>query len=94
MQDTRTIRNGGVIYHTTYGTRGHSISLCHSNNAVDAINKTWNEYYVKQYSKTRILNDVNGAEYILYVGVKMLSYKTHQQRLFQKLSTIYSATLD
>ena len=83
LHDTRTIRHGGVIDYSTYGTCECPTALCHSNDAVNAINQTWNEYYAKQHSKTKILNGYDNVKYILYDGLKMLSYKTHGQRIFK-----------
>ena len=70
LHDTRTIRNGGVIDYSTYGTCECPTALCHSNDAVNAINQTWNEYYAKQFSKTKILNGYDNLKYMLYDGFK------------------------
>ena len=83
LKDTRAIRNGGTIDYSTYTAQEYPTALCHSNDAVDAINKTWNEYYAKQHTKTQIVNGFDNTKYILYQGLKMLSYKTHGQRLFK-----------
>ena len=83
LKDTRAIRNGGTIDYSTYTAQEYPTALCHSNDAVDAINKKWNEYYAKQHTKTQIVNGFDNIKYILYQGLKMLAYKTHKQRLFK-----------
>ena len=83
LKDTRAIRNGNTIDYSTYTAQEYPTALCHSNDAVDAINKKWNEYHAKQHIKTQIVNGFDNTKFILYKGLKMLSYKTHGQRLFK-----------
>ena len=82
LHDTRTIRNGGVIDYSTYGTCECPTALCHSNDAVNAINQTWNEYYAKQHSKTKILNGYDNVKYILCDGLK--SYKKNMGKWYSE----------
>ncbi len=60
--DVRTARNGGVIDYSTYGKCECPTALTHSNDAVNVINKTWNEYDAKQHSKTKKLNGYDGVK--------------------------------
>ena len=93
LHGTRTIRNGGVMDYSTYGTCECPTALCHSNDAVNAINQTWNEYYAKQHSKPKILNGYDNVSYILYDGLKCYHIK-HTGNEYSKLTTIRCAILD
>ena len=42
---------GQIIDFTRYGNTEHDLALCHTNDMVDAINKTWNEHYAKTKDK-------------------------------------------
>ena len=53
LQDAYTASNGGEIDFTRYGNTEHDLALCYTNDAVDAINKKWNEHYSKQHSTNK-----------------------------------------
>ena len=53
LQDAYKASNGETIDFTKYGKKEHELSLCHSNDAVDAINKKWNTYYATKHKKQK-----------------------------------------
>ena len=65
-----------IIDFTRYGNTEHDLALRHTNDMVDAINKTWNEHYAKTMMGSRILN------FFIYVGLKLMAYKSHQGHIF------------
>ena len=57
LQDAYKTRMGQIIDFTRYGNTEHDLALCHTNDMVDAINKTWNEYYAKKKINKLLLMD-------------------------------------
>ena len=53
LQDAYAASNGGEINFSNYDKTEQPLALCHTNDAVDAINKKWNNYHAKQHSKTK-----------------------------------------
>ena len=54
LKDARAIRKNEKIDYSTYGTQEHPTALCFTNDAVNAINQKWNDYYAKQHKKQKI----------------------------------------
>ena len=50
--DTHALRHGNKIDFTKYKSIEHDLALCHTNDAVDIINKKWNDYYAKKTHQT------------------------------------------
>ena len=82
LQDAYTASNGGEIDFTRYGNTEHDLALCHTNDMVDAINKKWNEHYAKTKDKQIIVDGFENTKYIIYVGLKLMAYKSHQGHIF------------
>ena len=47
LQDAYKASNGKPIDYTTYGDVENELSLCHTNDAVDAINTLWNQRHAE-----------------------------------------------
>ena len=82
LQDAYKARMGQIIDFTRYGNTEHDLALCHTNDMVDAINKTWNEHYAKTKDKQIIVDGFENTKYIIYVGLKLMAYKSHQGHIF------------
>ena len=82
LQDAHTVSDGGKIDFTKYNNKEHELSLCHSNDAVDAINKKWNEHYAKKHNKTKEVNGFDNTKFIMYPGLNIMAYKTHNTYKF------------
>ena len=70
---------GQIIDFTRYGNTEHDLALCHTNDMVDAINKTWNEHYAKTKDKQLNVNGFENTKYIIHVGLKLMAYKNNRQ---------------
>ena len=68
---------GQTIDFTRYGNAEHDLALCHTNDMVDAINKKWNVHYAKTKDK-QLADGFENTKYIIYVGLKLMAYKSHQ----------------
>ena len=82
LQDAYKARMGQIIDFTRYGNTEHDLALCHTNDMVDAINKTWNEHYAKTKDKQIIVDGFENTKYTIYVGLKLMAYKSHQGHIF------------
>ena len=83
LQDAYKARMGQIIDFTRYGNTEHDLALCHTNDMVDAINKTWNEHYAKTKDKQIIVDGFENTKYIIYVGLKLMAYKSHQGHIYK-----------
>ena len=82
LQDAYAASNGDAIDFTKYNNQEHELALCHSNDAVDAINRRWNEHYAKQHKRTKEVNGFDHTKFIMYPGLKLMAYKTHNAYKF------------
>ncbi len=72
----------GKIDITTYGNVEYPSALCHTNDAVNAINKYWNEHNAKTHKITKHVKGFDNTNYILYKGLVLMAYKTHTSYTF------------
>ena len=77
LQDAHAAANGQDIDFTKYGSTEHELALCHTNDAVDAINKKWNEHYARQRTHKKEVCGFGNTKFILYIGLRLMAYKTH-----------------
>ena len=77
LQDAHAAANGEVFDFTRYGTQYHELTRCHTNDAVDAINKKWNEHYAKQHTRKKEVCGFGNTKFIIYVGLRIMACKTH-----------------
>jgi len=82
LQDAYAASNGEEINFSNYDKTEHPLALCHTNDAVDAINKAWNMHYAKQHSKTKEVKGFDNTTFIIYHGLKVMAYKTHSAYIF------------
>ena len=72
--------NGEAIDYTTYGNVENELSLCHTNDAVDAINALWNQRHAEQLEHTKEV--IGLGNYIMHNGLIVMAYKTHIGNVF------------
>ena len=65
-----------------YGNEEHDLTLCHRNDMVDAINTKWNAHYAKTTNKQLVVDGFENTKYMIYPGLKVMAYKSHQGRIF------------
>ena len=82
LQDAYSASNGDKINFTKYQSTECELALCHTNDAVDAINKKWNEHYAKQHTKKKEVIGFDNTKFIMYVDLKVMAYKTHAGNTF------------
>ena len=82
LQDAYSASNGDKINFTKYQSTECELALCHTNDAVDAINKKWNEHYAKQHTKQKEVIGFDNTKFIMYTGLMLMAYKTHTGNTF------------
>lgn len=82
LQDAYKAKMGQAIDFTRYDKQEHDLALCHTNDMVDAINTKWNEHCAKTKDKQIVVDGFENTKYIIYVGLKIMAYKTHQGNIF------------
>ena len=96
LQDAYKASNGEAIDYTTYGNVENELSLCHTNDAVDAINTLWNQRHAELNADKKEVVGFDNTKYTMYKGLILMAYKTHTGNIFtnsQEL-TIHSWTDD
>ena len=73
LQDAIKCANDENIDFNNYSKEEHDLSLCWTNQAVDAINKKWNITKDKQIE----VCGYNQSKFILHNGLKLMSYKSY-----------------
>ena len=76
------MRNKQTIDFTKYNNKEHDLAICHTNDMVDAINKTWNEHYAETKDKQIVVDGFDNTKYIIYAGLKVMAYQSHQGNVF------------
>jgi hypothetical protein len=66
LQDAYKASNGEAIDYTTYGGGDTELSLCHTNDAVDAINKFWNQRHAEVCDNKKEVIGFDNTKYIIY----------------------------
>ena len=82
LQDAHKASNGETIDYTTYTSTECDLSLCHTNDAVNALNKRWNEHYGKGHTRKITVPGYDNTKFILHDGLKLMAYKTHLTHKF------------
>lgn len=80
LQDAHKCANGESIDFNDYTKEEHSLSLCWTNQAVDAINQKWNKHYAN--GKQVEVNGFKQSKYILHVGLKLMAYKSNGKKYY------------
>ena len=62
------MRNKQTIDFTKYNNKEHDLAICHTNDMVDAISKTWNGHYTKTKINKLLLMGLN-TPHILFMLV-------------------------
>ena len=75
MQDAKTYSNGEAIDFDKYGRTEHDLALCWTNQAVDAVNKKWNDYYAP--SEHVVVKVANQTTFKLHNGLRIMAYKSN-----------------
>ena len=70
LQDAHKASNGDTIDYTTYTSTECDLSLCHTNDAVNALNKRWNEHYAKEHTRKITVAGYDNTKLILHDGLK------------------------
>ena len=81
LQDAHKCANGESIDFNDYTKEEHDLCLCWTNQAVDAINKTWNKHY--DNGKQVEVNGFKQSKYILHVGLKLKAYTSNGNKILQ-----------
>ncbi len=66
LQDAYKASNGEAIDYATYGDVENELSLCHTNDAVDAINTLWNQRFAQLYDIKKEVVGFDNTKYIMY----------------------------
>jgi len=82
LQDAYSASKGYKIDFSRYKEVEHPLALCHTNDAVNAINKKWNEYYSQKQSTKKEVKGFDNTTFIIYDGLKSMAYKTHSAYTF------------
>jgi len=82
LQDAYSASKGDSINFSGYKEVEHPLALCHTNDAVDAINKKWNEHYAGKQTTKKEVKGFDNTTFIMYVGMKLMAYKTHSAYTF------------
>jgi len=82
LQDAYKASNGDTINFKSYNNKEHPLALCHTNDAVNAINQHWNKLHATKHTKTKEVKGFDNTTYILYPGLKLMAYKTHSTYKF------------
>jgi len=53
LRDAHAASNGESIHFSEYKSVEHPLALCFTNDVVNAIDKTWNDYYAAQHTKKK-----------------------------------------
>ena len=78
MQDAKKCSNGEAIDFNKYGHTEHDLALCWTNQAVDAINKKWNDYYAP--SEHAVVKGAKQSTFKLHNGLRIMAYKSNGKR--------------
>ena len=68
LQDAHKCANGDTIDFNGYTKEEHDLSLCWTNQAVDAINHKWNTHYAT--GKQLKVNGFKQSTFVLHAGLK------------------------
>jgi len=80
LQDAYKCAYGEQIQFDDYTKEEHDLSLCWTNQAVDAINKKWNKHYA--HGQGIEVNGFKQSKYILHNGLKIMAYKSNGKRYY------------
>ena len=78
MQDAKKCSDGEAIDFDKYGHTEHDLALCWTNQAVDAINKKWNDYYAP--SEHAVVKGAKQTTFKLHNGLRIMAYKSNGKR--------------
>ena len=76
LQDAYKCANGESIEFNDYTKEEHDLCLCWTNQAVDALNQTWNKHYAK--GKQIKVVGYKQSTFILH-NLKVMAYKSNKQ---------------
>jgi hypothetical protein len=82
LQDADKASNGEAVDYTTYGDVENELSLCHTNDAVDAINTLWNQRHAELCDNKKEVIGFDNTKYIIYKGLILMAYKTQMGNIF------------
>ena len=82
LRDAHAASNGESINFSDYKKEEYPLALCHTNDAVDAINKKWNDYYAAQHTQIKEVTGHDKIKFKLYAGLKVMAYKSDNNYAF------------
>ena len=80
LQDAHKCANGESVDFNDYTKEEHDLSLCWTNQAVDAINQKWNKHYAT--GKQLKVNGFKQSTFILHAGLKLMAYKSNGKKYY------------
>ena len=80
LQDAYKCAYGEQIQFDDYTKEEHDLSLCWTNQAVDAINNKWNKHYANGQGVE--VNGFKQSKFILHNGLKIMAYKSNGKRYY------------
>ena len=76
LQDAYTCANGESIEFNDCANEEHELCLCRTNQAVDALNQTWNKHYAK--GKHIEVVGYKQSKCILHNNLRLMAYKNNK----------------
>ena len=73
MNYYKMLLDGEAIDFNKYGHTEHDLALCWTNQAVDVINKKWNDYYAP--SDHAVVKGAKQSTFKLHNGLRIMAYK-------------------
>ena len=82
LQDAYKCASGESIDFATYTKQEAQLSLCWTNQAVDALNERWNKHNAKNAKKQVEVTGFKQSKFILHTGLKIMAYRSGASKTY------------